>query len=520
MSTSAPASHRFRHVARVVIEFTTPFHVGTGEGGYGIDALVVTDVNDLPTIPGSSLAGALRAAFRDRTAAEGSRRTNLLFGFQNGDDGQGSRLSLTWGVIHNHLDQPVEAAQPRTVIEADPVLRQALGLGFRDHVRLSHRGAAEPGGKFDERPVAAGHRFSFEMELVSDEDSDPDWTTLLEALAGGSLRLGGKSRRGYGAFRVERLATATFDLQNPESFAGYAAHAASLVPPAFALAAVNPAGFRQPGAAVTITLRLQPRGYWMFGGSEDQPPEGSDPADMAPIRDQRIVWDGSTEPVRDTLLLPGSAIKGALSHRVAFHYNRLQGSFANHLAASCTNDPAGFEAAGTAFAPHVGGRNPAVQELFGFVANGKTDREEDQARRGRVLLDDVFWPEPQPGQPPAPPTQRVPHVSIDRFTGGAADSKLFSERPLWQGDRFPALVLTVLDEVHVSRDTRRALRAAIEDLLEGRLALGAGAGRGLGWFEAAPGDQPALHCSAGEDWFESGPQTFTATSHASAHASA
>ena len=135
MSTSAPKSHSIRRVARVVIEFITPFHVGTGEGGYGADALVVTDANGLPAIPSSSVAGALRATFQTHTGSKDTMES--LFGFQRGDQGCGSRLSLTWAEIHNCNDQPVEGLQSRTCLEGDPVLRQALKLRIRDHVRLN-----------------------------------------------------------------------------------------------------------------------------------------------------------------------------------------------------------------------------------------------------------------------------------------------------------------------------------------------------------------------------------------------
>ncbi len=176
MSTSAPKTHAFRHVARVVIEFTTPFHVGTGEGGYGADALVVTAANGLPAIPGSSLAGSLRAAYLERVrgtllaagqaaniaADEAENQANDLFGHQTKDQGCGSRLSFTWAAIHDRNDQPVEGLKARSCLESDPVLNEALGLRLRDHVRLSHRGAAAHRGKFDDSPAAAGHRFTFQ----------------------------------------------------------------------------------------------------------------------------------------------------------------------------------------------------------------------------------------------------------------------------------------------------------------------------------------------------------------------
>ena len=508
MSTSAPTSHRFRHVARMVIEFTTPFHVGTGEGDYGADALVVADVNGLPAIPGSSLAGALRAAFLAHTGNAGA--TEDLFGFQKEDQGRGSRLSLTWAAIHKRNDEPVEGLLARSCIQGDKVLSQALSVRIRDHVRLSHRGAAEHHGKFDEQPVAAGHRFTFELELVSDQHEDRGWNGLLAALTSQALRLGGKSRRGYGAFQVARIHARAFNLADPSDFAAYAAHPATLSQPTPALTALPVPDASPAHGTVTITLRLQPRGYWMFGGGDDLPAPDADPADMAPLREDRITWNGSTGSVAEkVLLLPGSAIKGALAHRVAFHHNLRSGDdyFADHLVQDCGNDATGHQNAQAKLQSVTGVHNTAVRELFGFVVESKADDRHDQAARRRVLIDDLFW------SAPAPPQLFIPHVSIDRFTGGAADSKLFSERPLWQGD-FPELKLTILNANPVSRQTRQALKAALDDLICGRLALGAGAGRGLGYFDPKPGPKPPLECSAGDDWFNQDPKTSNAPSHA------
>ena len=510
MSTSAPQSHSFRHVARVVIEFTTPFHVGTGEGGYGADAVVVTDANGLPAIPGSSLAGALRASFLALT--KDAARGDSLFGYQSEDKGCGSRLSVSWAAMHDRIDRPVEGLTARSCIESDEVLRQTLGLRVRDHVRLSHRGAAERRAKFDEQPVAAGHRFTFEMELVSDQQSDPDWNDLLAALTSGSLRFGGKSRRGYGAFRVERVASKSFHLPDTADFTAYTAHPADLSQSAPALAPVLVPSATLPPGAVTITLGLQPRGFWMFGGGEDTPPSGADPADMAPLREERIVWNGSTGSVEEKcLLLPGSAIKGALSHRVAFHANRLAARFADDCAVAgiCPNNADGHRLAQAAFERITGVHNGSVRDLFGFVEPSKAGDTSEQAARGRVLIDDLFW------SATPPPQQRVPNVSIDRFTGGAADSKLFSERPLWQGD-FPELKLTVLEADQVSRTSRQALKAALDDLAQGRLALGAGTGRGLGYFDPKASAATPVECSAGDTWFDRDPTPSTPQAHAPA----
>jgi len=83
----------------------------------------------------------------------------------------------------------------------------------------------------------------------------------------------------------------------------------------------------------------------MIGGGFDAE------VDMAPLKANRVIWNkdnGSVEP--DRAILTGSAVKGAIAHRTAFHYNRLNSIFA---------DP------GLDPAQYSGTNNQAVAQLFG-----------------------------------------------------------------------------------------------------------------------------------------------------------
>jgi CRISPR/Cas system CMR subunit Cmr4 (Cas7 group RAMP superfamily) len=458
-----------RHVARVVIQFTTPFHVGSGDGEEDVDAVVVRDANCLPSLPGSSLAGVLRSAVRERVSKAMEKE---IFGFQEANEGRGSRLSVSWGCIHAKNNLPVEGVLSPAALANDDVLADAATLHRRDHVCITYRGVADTvnRGKFDEQPVSAGHRFTFELELLDDSKDSAAWDTLVALLNEGRLRIGGKTRRGYGAFKLISLRARSFDLRDETAFAAYAQQ----LP--VSLAGVIPAGVLPeltepqitalsnssaliPPERLTITLQLMPRGYWMFGGGLD--PE--DQADLAPLREDFVTWRSdngkSAGDVEQGIRLPAASIKGALSHRVAFHSNRLNGHYADQAQAKLE------EWAGEA--------NAAVKELFGFRKKDYT------GQAGRVFLDDLFLASSAP-QPPA--SQIIHHVSIDRFTGGARDQMLFSERPLWKGT-WPTLTLTVLEPNKLATESRKALHAAVLDLVEGRLAIGAGVGRGLGFFD-------------------------------------
>ena len=76
-------THRF--LARFVIEAKTPLAVGSGEKDIITDALVATDVNGLPYIPGTAIAGVVRSMLKQEKVD-----TDEFFGFQKGDKGKGS----------------------------------------------------------------------------------------------------------------------------------------------------------------------------------------------------------------------------------------------------------------------------------------------------------------------------------------------------------------------------------------------------------------------------------------------
>lgn len=467
-----------RYVSRIVIEFTTPFHIGAGWEGEISDAEVAVDVNGLPALPGTSIAGALRALFESEKGLDAAEN---IFGYQKKDKGRGSRLRVSWGALHDSNDKPVEGLLDESEISDDTVLMNAKRPTLRDHVLINHKGVsdAEKHGKFDELAVCAGHRFTFELELIGNQEDKKTWEELTSMISRAEMRLGGKTRRGFGSFKVVRMDAKAFDLGNQGTdFEAYLDHPVSLRQDTSSL---EPKTFNENrDASVYAELKLVPRGYWMFGGGDDLE---MGEADMAPVRDSKIVWnDLGGEVMEDLLYLPGSSIKGALSHRTAFHYNLINGIFADKI------KPGEFD-------KHTGYKNQAVSELFGYP-KGDDENSKEDGKRGIIMIDDVFLNKSDP------PSQRLHHVSINRFTGGAMDGALFSERPLWKGD--PVTIRITVDSENgkkVEKDSRQALKKAIHDLADGKLQLGGGSGRGHGYFESAEG----IKWSDDEKWIEGGP---------------
>ena len=450
-------SHRF--VLRATIEFTTPFHIGAGWGGDIADATFVTDANGLPAIPGSSLAGVFREAFRNAYKDETSE--NRIFGYQAADQGQGSRLTISWACIHDQENRPVEGILSSQCFN-DPVLACARNPSVRDHVRINLKGASDSHerGKFDENAVCCGHRFSFEMELTGNKDDETAWERLLALFGDPALRLGGKTRRGFGAFKIIRIQAHVFDLKC--DFEAYRSHPISLSQSSPVLENASLTSSADM-TALKFIFHITPTGYWMFGGGDDRPIDPGE-AKIAPIRDNRIIWKGDKGSVeKDILIIPASGIKGALSHRVAFHYNALSGIFADKIQ---SQDQSIF----------VNENNRAVRELFGYSKGHKTkDQTKEEGSRGHIIFDDIYLT-------PDSSLQLIHHVGIDRFTGGARDQVLFTERPIWKGQELILVLHVTEPQAITDSKVKKALALTLNDLIQERLQVGSGNGRGEGFF--------------------------------------
>jgi len=454
-----------RDVARVTVELKSPLHIGTGSGDELCDSLLVTDANGLPCMPGTSLAGALRSKWEQEFGGE---KAAAVFGSQ--EDGLESRsgLEVSFGHVHDSRDRPVPPRMQLADIMADPLLRAIRQPLVRQHVRLTHRHVAAQRGLYDENVVPAGNRFTFELCAVGMESGVLD--NIIAWLASGSVRLGAKTRSGLGNLKLVRVWRRRFDLGDDGDYRDYCSLPVGLheevegILPAVEIEGVE---HRQEQVRA-VKIRIVPTGFWMVGGgqpgkAEEKLDEKNDKApDIVPYREGRVRWKvREDQSVRGELdlegevVVPGSAIKGALRHRTAFHYNRLQGTFADNM-----NDEKELE-------KHDGLNCPACQELFGAVLH-----HDQGGSAGRVFVEDVFAGYPD--------QQRIMHVSLDRFTCGPIDGALFEDAPCFKGRPWE-FTITIADAAGVSREARKALDLALRDLVEERLSIGRGSGPGYGF---------------------------------------
>ncbi len=469
---------RFVHVLRCVIETTAPLSIATGTVDATHDVLIVRDAHGFPAIPGSSLAGVLRHALARSVLSNGDREAlDDLFGRakikQSEKDGvearrEKSRLRVSWGVIHDQDDRPIDGPiETVTYAESHPVIRLLRDVQpvRRSHVKLNERGTAEEHLLFERGAVPAGTRFTFQMEIDDDTDTGDladKVEDLLDVLLDPTTRIGGAGRRSYGSFVLLRHASATLDLRRSEHLA-----LLSVVRGPLSAALPDIMTWVEPetvSAPDRITLDLVSVGHFAVGG------EGAAIAiatrevrgrkklpDKLPYSETAIRWTDQGAALVQWLVVPASSVKGALRHRTLFHLR-------------CLRLPLGT---------HVATTDRDLEPLFGSVREGID--ETASGRAGRVMIADVRM------DPRQTVFQVIDHNGIDRFTGGVRRGILFSEQVIHHA-RLTLTIDLAGGWLGVPDDLRTAFERALDDLREERLALGAGASRGHGFFRSAQGD--------------------------------
>lgn len=443
--------YSYRFLARFVIETETPLAVGSGEKDITTDALVATDVNGLPYIPGTAIAGVMRHMVEELRFDDFD--INETFGFQSRKDGQGSKIIFTEAKILNSKGEVVDGMD-LDAIKEDPLLKMYAELPIRQHVRINEKGVTDKAGKFDEQVCFAGTRFCFEIEIVDKDDKEKNnFEQMLNQFFCQTFRIGGGTRCGFGKIRVVDLQVRSLDLKKNSSDLQLYLEKPSRLSEQWQGWEKRTTEANQTNGWTKYELNLTPDDFFLFGSGF-----GDDEADITPVKAKRVDWSsGYGELIDDQVLIPATSVKGALAHRVAFHYNRLKKRFAG-----CTGD----------MEPKVGNENEAVQTLFGY----ENQKEKKQAR-GNLIFSDVIENEMI--------DKVLNHVSIDRFTGGAIDGALFSEKATYgKGRQF---VFTILAKTSVLNgdNIQESLESAMIDICNGLLPLGGGVNRGNGVFSGS-----------------------------------
>lgn len=432
-----------------VLVAETPLHVGGADSGHESDLPLAVDGKGRFYLPGSSLAGAIRAWER---ASDG----NSIWGYAQGDQGAASYMLVDDAPA---LDAPLAE------------LWHGIGIDRR------HGGAARR-AKFDRQVLPRGMRFDFRLirELALDsglELAQAQMGRIVLALEVGEIAFGAGSTRGYGRLVLHsarasetrwNTRSGMLDWLNGESTDALAAWRAEAGKDA---GRQSRAG-EPPVDHLRITIEWRPRGPLMSKAARD-----GLAVDSLPFVSQT----GSGL----ALTLPGSGIKGALR------------SHAERIVRTVLCDD--LNAAAEQHFDQVA--VDLVGELFGSARPGDaavTGDNQPPGVRALLSVDTCYacealdagelagFDQPRENWRDSQRLARADHVAIDRWTGGAAESLLYSgvePRPqAWQPIR---LRFRGGQGGQASNTAALALLwLTLRDFCAGRIALGFGANRGYG----------------------------------------
>ncbi|CAA6815327.1 MAG: DUF324 domain-containing protein [uncultured Sulfurovum sp.] len=422
--------YKHRFVAQIVLEATTPLKTASGKSDFIVDAPVLKDWNGLPMILGTSIAGVLRHNFKKEES-----KVKDIFG-----DKDGSRLLVS----NAHLLDEKQLLQHGLGIEnKSDFLTKYENLPIREHTAITHKGVAKEHSKFDEEVVFTGSRFKFELELIGSEDDETIWQEILSLLNSPLFRLGGGSSKGFGEMRVDSCLEQTYILGKDYDSK----------PSDLNVSKGEDKDKRESTVSCsTYKISIKPDSFFSFGAGF-----GDDKVDDISVTEEIVKWDKVEGYFSEKqILMSASSLKGALSHRVAFHYNKLEKKFIENI--KNVDD-------------HMGENNLAVATIFGASKSHKHEG------KGKALFSDMYHDFNEDE------VKIFDHVKIDRFTGAAMDSALYNEKVNAQKDIWN-IEIVLADDI-VDSNIEKAFKDTLDDLCKGLLPLGGKVNRGHGIFEGS-----------------------------------
>lgn len=435
------------YFAKITIEAETPLVLASGKNGNLFDVELVRDANGLPAIPGTTLTGIIRhvVSRKNRELAE------KIFGsIKDNSDRNGSAFECSWGYIHNSSNIYTKDFLSEEKIKEDLILKELYEkdnpLFNRDHNKLNDKGVVKDSGKFDRSFVPAGTRFTFTMGMWACEKNET-WNEIMAILHSPLFRIGGAGRAGYGKIKVVDIKVPQngfYDISKEEDFLSFKDES-KLVS--------SKEQYNSDIKAEEISLNF-PLGF-RIGGGRTQFNEDSRSLDMLPYSEKVIEWNGNTAHFSDKpkVTIPGSSVKGALRHRAAYHLARITGNWADVK----ENDKDGLSV------------------LFG---DAETENFNDKGKKvskgktGKIFFTDLHLENIN--------AYVQSRNSIDRFTGGTRKTALFQEENVSNKQTFKMNIYYDAD-LDKTSDEFKSFEWALEDLKNGRLAIGGGSGHGLGF---------------------------------------
>ena len=352
-------------------------HFGGDETGVA-DMCLLQNAEGKPFIPGASITGAARSILARKCLAWRQYKKGLaneprslkdFFGGADKDD----RMSAL-------------------IVSDAACVSEKVNRTIRDGVSIDIKsGTAKTGAKYDVEVVERGTEFELHLaciirsgdniEGITDGATEPNFEdlfcALLKAFQDGDIRLGARTRRGYGRGKVESWKIRDLDMSDPQDV----------------MAWLRDDPWSRPKSCLSLKpLPTDQRSYFRIEADFE-------------LRTSLLIRSVSGEPNAPDMVhlqsdgepvVPGTSFAGAFRHRA------------------------------TLIATTKGWDVKNVEKMFGFVREKKRNNsQEPTTQASRILIEERL------AENMEKEARWQNRVAIDRFTGGAVDGALFNEKPIY-----------------------------------------------------------------------------------------
>ena len=472
------------NVAKLVIETISPMAIATGSRETNFDTALVRDINGLPMIPASAIAGVWSHLTQRHFGGEVCR--NWFGADKSAKQGDfiPSKLTITDAYLHDQTNQPVTPFMSPEIIERDALLKVCLleRPHHRDRVAINDRSVAKENAKFDQIVLPKGLRFSLTVRWQGKADAANDILALWTLR---QMAFGSSTRNGLGQIALVASELESFDLSNGES------QAKALQAYVFnhRVPTQQAAFFTLNNSSLLLAqLPLKALDNWRCGSGSEVLNQDYKENNVGIITYSEPSWDwknnqASNDNGKMAPVLCGSSIKGILAHRMAYHYRKHYQSWAENIDKAFQKDlKEGLNPEEIGKELHKKWQT-RPEELKGLL--GHADDEHEKSIAGLLMVDDCELSDYK--------TTLRYHNAIDRFTGGVRKGALYSEELLYQPKFTVKIWLTRLptqpstDEEKVTwNNVINAFKDTVRDIELGLLPMGAGSGRGSSLVEKSP----------------------------------
>lgn len=425
-STSSAASRIVEKIVIIAKLVTkTPLNIASGETDDVLDSYILKNKDNEALIPGTSLAGALRARVTDAAVRKD------IFGESGENDNQ-------------------------SIINISDVLLDKAATEYRDGIRIDGQtGIVEDGAKFDYEVLAAGASGELTLEFTIREDSrknKPEDYYLthakeIAAMLEEGISLGAGTSKGLGLIAASSISLYRFCFT--ADFRKWMKYLDGKLDCLKNWYSPVDSGKKHAVADFYVKMECALRGSLIVKAFDDDVKSSEQVANEC---NEQSANDGRTQvPARQMqnkthYIIPGSSFKGALCARA----EKILAAINKNLSA-------------------------AARQKYLAAIKGFANKPDSKGQKSRLFVDEVLIAKEK-----LEPIEQTRN-RIDRFTGGTIDGALFTVVAVWQKAADKPSIELKFGVKQCAEDEAGLMLCLLKDLWLGKLPLGGekGVGRGV-----------------------------------------